>query len=158
MPPTLSKPSFAVRAAVLYITLGALLVVWTVVWFLYLSGHGGSDAAYFTDYGLFFSGLVLIVIGITIGRIGRSARHAELPPEVRPTAGATPTALPPGYTMLPPYLLPGVPPTGRPGPGRRRPPGRAGGPARPLPALTTHAPVGRPSASRGRCGRASWQA
>jgi len=125
MPPILSKPSFAVRAAVLYITLGALLVVWTVVWFLYLSGHGGSDPAYFTDYGLFFSGLVLIVIGITIGRIGRSARHAELPPEVRPqgpTAGAAPTALPPGYAGLPPYLLPGVPPPAAPVQGAAVPP------------------------------------
>jgi hypothetical protein len=111
VPPILSKPSFAVRAAVTYITLGAVMVVWTVVWYLYLNRHGGTDLAYFADYGFFFTGLVLIVIGITIGRIGRSARHAELPSEVNPQGptAAAPTAIPPGYTGLPGYLLPGVP-------------------------------------------------
>jgi uncharacterized membrane protein YhdT len=121
MPPILSKPSSAARTAVMYITLGALMVVWTVVWYLYLNRHGGSDLAYFTDYGFFFTGLVLIVIGITIGRIGRSARHAELPPEVnkheetaepavtapQPQPTAAPAAMPPGY-FVPPYPAPGV--------------------------------------------------
>src|SRR6516225_8171785 len=85
MPPILSKPSSAARTAVMYITVGALLVVWTVVWYLYLNRHEGTDLAYYLDYGFFFTGLVLIVIGVTIGRIGRSARHAELPPEVKPS-------------------------------------------------------------------------
>jgi hypothetical protein len=121
MPPILSKPSSAARTAVMYITVGALLVVWTVVWYLYLNRHEGTDLAYFVDYGFFFTVLVLIVIGITIGRIGRSARRAELPPEIRPqeptaepavTApqpqpAPAPTALPPGY-FVPPYPTPGV--------------------------------------------------
>jgi hypothetical protein len=111
MPPILSKPSSAARTAVMYITLGALLDVWTVVWYLYLSRHGGSDTAYFMDYGFFFTGLVLIVIGITIGRIGRSARHAELPPEVKPQE---PTAQP-AVTAPQPQSAPAAPPAGYPG-------------------------------------------
>ncbi len=122
MPPILSKPSSAARTAVMYITLGALMVVWTVVWYLYLNRHGGSDVAYFTDYGFFFTGVVLIVIGVTLGRIGRSARHAELPPEVKPqerTAEPAVTApqpqpapapaLPPGYFVPPQQMMPAAP-------------------------------------------------
>jgi len=128
MPPILSKPSSAARTAVMYITLGALMVVWTAVWYLYLNRHGGSDVAYFTDYGFFFTGLVLIVIGITIGRIGRSARNAELPPEVKPnehTAEPAVTApqpqpgpaLPPGYFVPPQQMMPGAPQQAAPVPG-----------------------------------------
>ena len=32
MPPSLSKPSSAAPAALIYITLGALLTVWSVIW------------------------------------------------------------------------------------------------------------------------------
>jgi hypothetical protein len=119
MPPILSKPSSAARTAVMYITLGALMVVWTVVWYLYLNSHGGTDALYYWCYGFFFTGLVLIFIGITIGRIGRSARHAELPPEVKPQEPTAepavtapvpaPAAMPPGYPGAPQYMMPGVP-------------------------------------------------
>jgi hypothetical protein len=122
MPPILSKPSNAARMAVIYITVGALLVVWTAIWWLYLSRHEGSDSLFYWCYGFFFTGLVLMVIGITIGRIGRSgrsARHAELPPEVSknertaepavtaPQPGAAP-ALPPGYFASPQYPMPGT--------------------------------------------------
>ncbi len=116
--PILSKPSSAARTAVMYITLGAIMVVWTSVWYLYLNRHGGSDLAYFTDYGFFFTGLVLILIGITIGRIGRSARHAELPPEVNKheetaePAVATPQPQQPASAPMPPgyvAMMPGMP-------------------------------------------------
>jgi hypothetical protein len=119
MPPILSKPSSAARMAVIYITVGALMVVWTIVWYLYLNSHEGSDALRYWCGGFFFTGVVLMVIGVTIGRIGRSARHAELPPEVNknehtaepavtaPQPGAAP-ALPPGYFATPQYPLPGA--------------------------------------------------
>src|SRR5438132_7291401 len=82
--PILSKPSQAARVAVIYITIGALLTVWTVVWYLYLRNHNPEEpttsGTYYVCYGLFFSGLVVMAIGFAIGRIGRAARHAELPP------------------------------------------------------------------------------
>jgi hypothetical protein len=88
--PFLSKPSGAARTSITYITVGALIDVWTIICWVYLNRHpeGHSDAAYYWVYGFFFTGIVLLVIGLALGRIGRAARHAELPPEApnEPTA------------------------------------------------------------------------
>src|SRR5271169_1722553 len=81
--PILSKPSQAARAALIYITLGALLTVWTIIWFFYLrneSSESADSGIYYVCYGLFLTGVVLMTIGFAVGRIGRAARHAELPP------------------------------------------------------------------------------
>ena len=80
--PLLSKPSVAARTSVMYIT-AALVDVWTIIYWTYLVRHpeGHTDATYYWVYGFFFTGLVLLVIGLALGRIGRAARHAELPPE-----------------------------------------------------------------------------
>jgi hypothetical protein len=76
------KPSGSARTAIAYVTAGALIVVWTVIYWFYLRHHpeGLEDAAYYWVYGFFFTGLVLLTIGLALGRIGRSARHADLPP------------------------------------------------------------------------------
>jgi hypothetical protein len=88
--PFLSKPSGAARTSLAYITIGALITVWTIIYWSYIGRHPDnfSDATYYWVYGFFFTGLVLLVIGLALGRIGRAARHAELPPEVpnEPTA------------------------------------------------------------------------
>jgi hypothetical protein len=131
MPPILSKPSNAARMAVIYITLGALMVVWTAVWYVYLTRHPSNESLFFWCYGFFFSGVVLMVIGITIGRIGRSARHAELPPEVNkkeqtaepavtapsPQPAPAPGVMQPGYFAAPPVMMPGAPQPAAPVPG-----------------------------------------
>jgi hypothetical protein len=80
--------------AVIYITVGAILAVWTAVWYVYLHYTNAPAGPYFWCYGLFFTGLTLIVIGLALGRIGRAARHAELPPEApnQPTAQPAPAA------------------------------------------------------------------
>jgi hypothetical protein len=86
--PILSRPSSAAPTAVLYVTAGALIQVWTVIWYWYLYNHPPlHDATYYWCYGFFLTGLTLFIIGLTLGRIGRAARHAELPP-----AEATPAA------------------------------------------------------------------
>jgi len=91
-PPVMSKPSKAAHMAIAYITLGALIGVWAGVWWSYRHVYNfPNDAWEFVCYGLLLTGLVLLVIGFTLGRIGRAARHAELPPEVSP---ATKTAQP----------------------------------------------------------------
>jgi len=120
--PMLSHPAFGPRMAISYITIGALLDVWTAVWyFTFARDQEGniSQNTWFWLLGLFFSGLTLIVIGVLIGQIGRSARKAELPPKealgeeaaIQQTAAANlhpvmPSAVP--GTMVP-MGTPGVP-------------------------------------------------
>lgn len=84
----LSKPSFAPQTALVYITVGALTDVWSGLWYWYLSKHPPvSDSTWWWCYGFLLSGLALLIIGLFLGQIGRSARHAELPPEeVTPAA------------------------------------------------------------------------
>lgn len=98
--PILSKPSGAARLSLMYITTGALIDVWTIIYWMYLNRHpdGHTDAAYYWVYGFFFTGVVLLAIGLALGRIGRAARHAELPPELPDGTTAEPPAMavPPG--------------------------------------------------------------
>lgn len=103
--PLMSKPSSAAKTSLAYITLGALLVVWTVIWYFYLRNTAADvpPRTWYINYGLLATGLVLLVIGLAVGRIGRSARHAELPPpeathqeaKIDQTAAARPVVVPP---------------------------------------------------------------
>lgn len=82
--PLLSKPAFGPRTAIVYITVGALIDVWTAVWyFTYARNEAGviTRDTWFWLTGLFLTGLILVIIGVFLGEIGRSARKAELPPE-----------------------------------------------------------------------------
>ncbi|CAN5295844.1 hypothetical protein BH10PLA2_BH10PLA2_22070 [soil metagenome] len=80
--PILSTPSSAARTSLIYITTGALIDIWSGIWFAYLRRNSPvSDITWFLCYGLILTGLTLVVLGLAIGRIGRSARHAELPPQ-----------------------------------------------------------------------------
>jgi hypothetical protein len=97
--------------AVIYITVGAILGVWTTVWYFYLRHSNAPDGPYYWCYGLFFTGLTLIVIGLALGRIGRAARHAELPPEAPKEPTAQP-ALPTPATGAP-VMMPGYPVQGQ---------------------------------------------
>lgn len=75
-----SKQSTSATTSLIYITLGGLIDVWSVVYWFYLRNHGGSDIAYLYVAGFFFTGLVLFLIGLAVGRIGSSARPAETAP------------------------------------------------------------------------------
>ena len=104
MPPVLSKPSGAAPTALIYITLGALLTVWSGIWFLYLQNTATDNRGlYYVCGGLLGTGVVLLIIGFATGRLGRAARQAELPPqEVTPPAGGPPpvtVANPPGTSV-----------------------------------------------------------
>jgi len=85
----MSKPSGAAPATLVYITLGAIMTVWSGIWYMYLSHNPPRHQAvnYFC-YGFLTTGIVLLVIGFILGPLSRWARHAELPP-----AEATPTAM-----------------------------------------------------------------
>jgi hypothetical protein len=126
--PILSKPSSAARMSVLYVTVGALMCVWASIWYAWLRhiDPEGSSVQYYWCLGFFLSGVVLLVIGLALGRIGRAARHAELPleapgsptaepavtggtPAIRTASTAPPTAVPAGYPVTGQVVVP-VPP------------------------------------------------
>jgi len=98
MLPILSKPSKAALLAIAFVTTGALVMVNTTIVHVYMLNHAPpagstetqSDYGYYWNAAFFFSGLTLFVIGFALGRIGRSPRKAELPPEVSSHATAQP--------------------------------------------------------------------
>jgi hypothetical protein len=101
----MSQPSSAAKTSLAYITLGALTVVWTCIWYFYLRANpeGVPMRTWYICYGLMASGVVLLAIGLAVGQIGRQARHAELPPpevarqeaKIDQTAAARPVVVPP---------------------------------------------------------------
>lgn len=101
------KQANSATTALIYITLGSLIDVWSVVYWYYLRTHGGSDIAYLYLGGFFFSGLVLFLIGLAVGRIGSAARKAEVAPI--PTAQIiTPDTVAPVVSAAPGYQAPVV--------------------------------------------------
>lgn len=78
--PILTQPAFGARTALAYITGGALIDVWTLVWY-FTREHELTATGQFWVVGLALTGLTLITLGILLGPIGRAARHAELPPK-----------------------------------------------------------------------------
>ena len=126
--PLLSKPAFGPRTAIVYITIGSLIDVWTAVWYFTYArdDHGAiSRNTWFWLAGLFLTGITLIVIGILLGEIGRSARKAEMPPReaqdqeatIQETAAANPhpavaAGMVGGVPGVAPGMMAGVPMAG----------------------------------------------
>lgn len=77
--PILTRPEFGPRIALTYVTCGALLDVWTLVWYFTYEGQLTSTA-HFWIIGLFLTGLTFVILGLFLGRLGRAARQDELPP------------------------------------------------------------------------------
>jgi hypothetical protein len=100
-----TKTSGSAFMAVMYVTVGAIMCVWSGLWYWFQQRHqSGSDNSYFWCYGFFLTGLALLIIGLALGRIGRQARHAEAPPDATPT-----NAPPPVATAPAPVAMPSVP-------------------------------------------------
>jgi hypothetical protein len=109
----LSSPAFGPRVALIYVTTGSLIDVWTAVWYFFqVRGNPEtSNNTYFWLTGLFLTGLTLIFLGLVLGPLGQRARQAELPPpeaqnkehDIQQTAAATPSPVIPG-------MMPGYPP------------------------------------------------
>jgi hypothetical protein len=109
----LSNPAFGPRLAIGYVTTGALVVVWTGVWYFAFapaSSSGGLTAhQWFWVTGFFLTGLTLIVLGLLIGPLGQYARKSELPPaeakrpeaQIQETAAATPNPVVEGQPGVP---------------------------------------------------------
>ena len=93
-----SKQASSAKTALIYLTTGALLDVWTAIYYLYQARHTGSEAAQYWCAGFFSTGMVLIGIGLAIGRIGRSARSAEVAPT--PDVVVSPTNVAPAAPAM----------------------------------------------------------
>jgi len=92
--------------AVGFITVGALMDVWTTIWYLFYLRDNPSVDRRFYCLGLFLSGLVLMLIGLAVRRIERSARQAEVAPPV-PGAAVMPPAG--AGAMVAPSAMPAAP-------------------------------------------------
>lgn len=104
--PILTQPSFGPRTALLYVTGGALIDVWTLVWY-FTREHELTRSEQFWVIGLCLTGLTFVILGLLLGPLGRSARQAELPPAealraeaaIQQTAAANPPAVEAGAGM-----------------------------------------------------------
>lgn len=106
----LSNPAFGPRVALIYVTVGALIDVWTIVYYFTVArDREMTHVTWFWLSGLFLTGLTLIVLGLVLGPLGRAARKAELPPpEATPSeaaiqsrAAGTPHPIAPGAMPVP---------------------------------------------------------
>ena len=87
-----TKQSTSSKTSLIYLTLGALTVVWTTITYIYLRRSEGNEGsiAYLFCYGFMLTGIVLIAIGMLVGYIGRAAMRAEV--AATPAMVMTPTA------------------------------------------------------------------
>jgi hypothetical protein len=111
--PLLSQPAFGPRTAIIYITIGSLIDVWTAVWYFTFARDDTGNISrntWFWLVGLFLSGITLIVIGILLGEIGRSARKAEMLPREAQAQEATIQATAAAHPQ--PVVAGGVPAVG----------------------------------------------
>jgi len=108
--PILSRPGFGPRTAIIYITAGSLIDVWTAVWYFAFARADTTTLSANTKFwlwGFFLTGLTLIVVGVLLGHIGRAARRGELPPaeatqaeaQILATAAAHPNPVVAGGAM-----------------------------------------------------------
>lgn len=97
--PILSSPSGAFPTSLIYITVGTLMDVWTILALVYYPPE--SQWGHFLLVGFLTTGAALLIIGLLLGPIGRFARNAELPPtqvtaavaQAEQTAAAHPPAV-----------------------------------------------------------------
>ena len=101
-----SKQASSATTSLIYITVGALTVVWTIIRYVYLERHDGSDNTYLWTHGFLMSGIVLLIIGLALGHIGRAARGAEVT-SVPATTVVQPVPDPPTVATVPPLATPG---------------------------------------------------
>ena len=111
--PFVSKTSSAAKMALVYITVGALLVIWSGLT-MYYDPPTTNLGQLFTT-GLLLTGVALFIIGLAVGQIGRSAKPADLPAEPATVSktdnnGNQVTQTPAGTVPAAPVMAPGVTP------------------------------------------------
>jgi hypothetical protein len=66
------------KLAVSYITCGTLMVVWAVIWLFYLTVPADISGSVYIATGLVLSGVAVVLIGISLGEIGKEANRDEV--------------------------------------------------------------------------------
>src|SRR5688572_4453764 len=98
-----TKQAASAKTSLVYLTVGALTIVWTIIWYIYLNNNGAQPNTYLWAHGFLATGIVLVIIGLGVGQIGKSAMAAETAPApavAATTAGGTAAA--PGTTVSTP--------------------------------------------------------
>ncbi len=107
--PAINKPSNAPGTSLGYITVGAILAVLAGTSFFFFSNSQNAVFGYIRTCA-FIIGLILLVLGFSVGQIGRVARAADEapapggvtpPPAARPANGTPLTAVPSGNGVGP---------------------------------------------------------
>ena len=102
-----NQASSTARISLTYITLGAMSVIWTVVWYVYLCNNPPeSHGVFYWCAGFLVTGIILILIGFGLGHIGRSAQRADPPPSKLPQAvvNTEPATAPPVAVVAAPPM------------------------------------------------------
>ncbi len=108
--PILSQPAFGAKLSIGFITGGALVDVWVLVWRYTIAPAQLSPTQNFMFWGLLLTGVTFLLIGAFLGNIGRAARKAELPPtdettraeaNVQSTAAGNPNGAAAGAMLAP---------------------------------------------------------
>jgi len=81
------------RTALLYITVGAMTVVWSAIWYVYLFNNPPeTSTVYYWCTGFLVTGMIEVLIGLGLSRTGSAAASVEMPPAAVPFVAANPQA------------------------------------------------------------------
>jgi len=101
------SPSRSAAGAILYVTIGTLMIIWAGLWYYYFLFPLSNPPAWqqFACVGTILSGVAIVTIGLLFGSIGRDAKAADATAGAvtsEPVVTATPsTVRPVAVTGLP---------------------------------------------------------
>jgi len=97
------KRTSASYTALVYVTVGALLLVWSGIWHwrLWQTLNDPNDGKWYWCYGFMATGLVLLLIGLAIGHIRKAAARRSETPAVIAMDTVTPVSTRPPGTPAP---------------------------------------------------------
>ena len=116
---SLRSRSQSASGAILYVTIGALLMIWSILWYLFFLMPDANAPRWhtFACVGTILSGLAILVIGLLFGLIGHNAKAADAhlePVASVPPQATTPTLIAPAAAAYPQGAIPPAVATGVP--------------------------------------------
>jgi uncharacterized membrane protein len=86
------QPSTAAKTVLIYITTGALIMIWSAIWYVYLWNNPPENhLVFYWVTGFMVTGLVMVLIGLVLGRLGKSDSVYDL---TRESASTVPPVAP----------------------------------------------------------------